>query len=83
MLSLAGCVAVWGAAHQVVSADSNGIKIRYDPGSTSSARTAALAREHCKKFGKIAEPTDAVIPAFLLGIIEDSYACVPIVGAKA
>ena len=72
---LVGCVAVWGAAHKVVSSDSSGIKIQFDPSSTtSSTRTAAIAREHCKTFGKTAEPSNATMP--YLGIIEDSYACV-------
>ena len=79
-VSLVGCVAVWGAAHKVVSADSNGIKIQFDPGSTSSTRTAAIAREHCKSFGKVAEPNNATMP--YLGIIEDSYTCVTDAGRK-
>ena len=28
LLALSGCIAVWGAAHKVVSADENGIKIQ-------------------------------------------------------
>lgn len=73
--SLSGCVAVWGGAHKIVSADSNGMRIRYDSGLTSSARTSAIAREHCKKFGKIAEPVDAEMPGALFGIIEETYEC--------
>lgn len=74
-LFLGGCVAVWGGAHKIVSADSNGMRIRYDSGLTSSARTSAIAREHCKKFGKIAEPVDAEMPGALFGIIEETYVC--------
>lgn len=73
--ALGGCVAVWGEAHKIVSADSNGMRIRYDSSLTSSARTSAIAREHCKKFGKIAEPVDAEMPGALFGIIEETYEC--------
>ena len=76
-LSLSGCVAVWGEAHKITSSDSNGIKIQYDKALTSSARTAAIAREHCKKFNKVAEPVGSEMPGLLFGIIEDSYSCVP------
>jgi hypothetical protein len=75
VFALGGCVAVWGGAHKIVSADSNGMRIRYDSGLTSSARTSAIAREHCKKFGKIAEPVDAEMPGALFGIIEETYVC--------
>lgn len=81
MIPLSGCVAVWGAAHKVVSADENGIKIQYDPFSTSSVRATVLAKEHCKKFSKIAEPVNSEMPGVLLGIIEETYACVtPVTG---
>ena len=76
LLTLSGCVAVWGAAHKVVSADSNGIKIQYDPFSTSSVRATVLARDHCKTYGKVAEPVSAEMPGMLLGIIEETYRCV-------
>lgn len=81
LLSLAsfvvtGCAAVWGAGHKVVSSDESGIKIQFDRSLSSSARMAALAREHCKKFGKVAEPMDGAMPGLLLGIIEETYACV-------
>lgn len=75
-LFLTGCVTVWGEAHKVISEDANGIKIQYDSGLTSSARTSAIARNHCKKFGKVAEPMSAEMPGLLLGIIEETYACV-------
>lgn len=75
-LLLGGCVAVWGGATNIVHADSNGIKIQYDSGLTSSARTTAMAREHCKKYGKIAEPLNAEMPSVLIGIIEETYSCV-------
>lgn len=76
-LNLTGCVAVWGEAHKIISSDSNGIKIQYDKTLASSARTAAIAREHCKKFSKVAEPVGSEMPGMLFGIIEDSYSCVP------
>ena len=75
-LCLTGCVAIWGEAHKVVSEDASGIKIQYDRGLTSSARTTAIARNHCKKFGKVAESVSAEMPGLLLGIIEEEYACV-------
>jgi hypothetical protein len=73
---LSGCVAVWGQAHNVVSADESGITIQYDRSLTSTARTQVLAREHCKKFGKSAEPASAEMPGILLGIIEERYLCI-------
>jgi len=76
VLPLSGCVAIWGAAHKVVSADENSINIQYDKTLTSSARASALAREHCKKFGKLSEPIEAKMPGILFGIIEESYACI-------
>lgn len=76
-LILTGCVAIWGEAHKITSSDSNGIKIQYDKAFASSARTAAIAREHCKKFNKVAEPVGSEMPGLLLGIVEDSYSCVP------
>ena len=82
VISLSGCIAVWGEAHKIVSADANGMKIRYDPEFTSSARMAALAREHCKKFNMVAEPTSAEMPGVLLGIIEESYSCIALPPAK-
>ncbi|MES3022479.1 MAG: hypothetical protein V4857_12945 [Pseudomonadota bacterium] len=75
-LYVSGCVTVWGEAHKVKSEDENGIKIQYDSSLTSSARTSAMARNHCKKFGKTAEPMSAKMPGLLLGIIEETYACV-------
>lgn len=79
---LTGCVAVWGEAHKVVSADSNGIKIQYDTALTSSARTAMLARVHCKKFGKTSEPVEAEMPGLLIGIMEESYECIENASSK-
>ena len=72
-----GCVAVWGEAHKITSSDSNGIRIQFDKAYASSARTAAIAREHCKKFNKVAEPVGSEMPGLLFGIIEDSYNCSP------
>lgn len=77
IVALTGCVAVWGEAHKVIEADSNGIKIQYDGALTSTARASFLAKEHCQKYGKIAEPIDAKMPGLLFGIIEESYLCVP------
>lgn len=74
---LPGCVAVWGAAHKVVSADENGITIQYDPTVTSSVRAQVLARDHCKSIGKVSEPVSSEMPGILLGIIEEVYSCVP------
>jgi hypothetical protein len=54
------------------------IIIQYDTTMTSSTRTAAIAIEHCKQFGRSAEPVDAAMPVVLLGIIEEKpYSCVP------
>ena len=75
-VAISGCAAVWGGAHNIVSANDNGIVIQYDTALTSSVRTAALAREHCKKMGKTAEPTSAEMPGLLLGIVEETYTCV-------
>ena len=76
LLTLSGCIAVWGAAHKVVSADQNGITIQYDPMATSSVRAQVLAREHCEKFGKKSRPVGSRMAPFLLGIIEETYDCV-------
>ena len=76
LLSLSGCIAVWGAAHKVVSADKNGITIQYDPFSTSSLRAQVLARDHCETFGKKSRPVGSRMAPFLLGIIEETYDCV-------
>jgi hypothetical protein len=40
-----------------------------------SVRTAALAKEHCKKFDKEAEAFHSEMPGILLGIIQDTYQC--------
>jgi len=72
-----GCVAVWGSAHQITRADSDQFVVRYDPSLTSSVRTQALATAHCKEFGKVAVPKDSGMPGVLLGIIEETFACVP------
>ena len=74
--ALVGCAVVWGGAHKIVSADDNGIKIQYDTSLTSSVRTAAIAREHCKKLGKVAEPISAEMPGLLIGIVEEKYDCI-------
>ena len=74
-LTLVGCAAVWGAAHKVVRADENSISIQYDPMFTSTVRATVLAKEHCKKYGKIAEPVKSEMPGVLLGIIEETYEC--------
>ena len=81
-LALSGCAAVWGAAHKTISADSNGIKIQYDPSLTSTVRAQVLAREHCKQFSKVAEPVSSEMPGILLGIIEETYTCVTPTAAK-
>lgn len=77
LVALTSCVAVWGEAHKVVESDTNGIKIQYDSALTSTARASFLAKEHCQKYGKIAEPINAKMPGLLFGIIEESYLCVP------
>lgn len=82
-LMFSGCVAVWGQAHNVVSANDKEFKIQYDKGLTSSARAAALAREHCNKFSKSAEPVGAEMPGILFGIIEETYACVDALNGRA
>jgi hypothetical protein len=76
LLALCGCVAVWGEAHKVMEANSEGIRIQYDKAMTSSVRTTAIAREHCKKYGKVAEPLDSRMPGMLFGIIEESFSCI-------
>lgn len=73
---LSGCVAVWGGSYKITSADESGMTVQYDKALASSAKMAALARAHCKQFGKIAEPDDARMPGALLGIIEERYSCV-------
>lgn len=73
---LTGCVAVWGQAHKVTKADETGFTVQYDKALTSTARTSRLAKEHCAKHGLVAESVDAKMPGMLLGIIEESYACV-------
>ncbi|MFW8602508.1 hypothetical protein ACOHYD_13650, partial [Desulfobacterota bacterium M19] len=75
-LASAGCAVVWGAAHKVVREDENSISIQYDPMLTSTVRAMILAKEHCKKYGKIAEPVKSEMPGALLGIIEETYECV-------
>jgi hypothetical protein len=75
-LLISGCAAVWGGAHNIVEADDRKIVIQYDSGLTSSVRTAALAKEHCKKFDKEAEGFHSEMPGILLGIIQDTYQCV-------
>lgn len=82
-MTLTGCVAVWGEAHKVVLADPNGIKIQYDPTLTSGLRAQVLARKHCKEFGKVSEPVSAEMPGILLGIVEETYRCVPQAEAKS
>ena len=71
-----GCAAVWNGAHKVKFADENTFVIQYDPGLTSSVRTAKLANEHCAKYGRKAAAVDAAMPGALLGIIEETYDCV-------
>jgi hypothetical protein len=75
-LVLQGCVAVWGQAHNVTQADETGFTVQYDKALTSTARTSKLAKEHCEKYGLVAEPVDAKMPGLLLGIIEERYNCV-------
>ena len=75
LLTISGCIAVWGAAHKVVSADQNGITVQYDPSSTSSLRAQILARDHCEKFGKKSRPVSSRMAPYP-GIIEETYDCV-------
>ena len=78
---LSGCVAVWGAAHHVENADANGIKVKYDPGLTTSVRAQVVAREHCQSFGKDSEAVSAETSP-LSGIAEEVYRCIPKKGAN-
>lgn len=76
VLLLSGCVAAWGGAHNIVHSDQNSITIQYDSMVTSSVRASILARQHCNKTGKVAEPVSAEMPGLLLGIIEEKYNCI-------
>jgi len=71
-----GCVAIWGGAHNVVHSDESSITIQYDNMATSSVRAGILARQHCNKYGKEAEPVSAEMPGLLIGIIEEKYICI-------
>ena len=74
--ALSGCVAAWGAAHNVMFADENTFVVQYDTGLTSSVRTQALASEHCAQYNRTAKAVDAKMPGVLFGIVEETYDCV-------
>jgi len=76
IVSLPGCVAVWGGAHNVVRQDENGITFEYDPMFTSSARMQALPAQHCERFVKAAQPVSAGVENLTLSMVE-MYRCVP------
>jgi hypothetical protein len=57
LLALApSCVAVWGAGHQVVSSNSEGMLIQYDPLIASPKELAQIAENEAGKHGKVIVP---------------------------
>jgi len=75
-LALTGCVAAWGDSKEIKRADEAGLVIQYDSALFSSAGAAKIAGDHCAGYGKQAEIQDVQMPGLLVGIIQETYACI-------
>lgn len=76
-LSLGGCVALWGKSYNVDKSDQSGIVLQYDHALANTTEMTAIANEHCKKYNKLAQQTDSGMPGLMVGIIQETYKCVP------
>ena len=56
ILSLTGCVLVWGKAYKVEFSDSTSITMEYDPALTDIGDLQNVAESHCSHYGKDAVP---------------------------
>jgi hypothetical protein len=77
VFSLPGCVAAWGDSKKVTRADESAFIIQYDNALYSSAGAKMMADQHCAKYARSAQIQDVGMPGMLVGIIQETYACVP------
>ncbi len=73
-LSLAGCVAVWGGAYDVDSADPTSVAIKYDAHFTSVGNIERVAQTSCGRFDKVA--VSEAESTSLWGITTARFACI-------
>ena len=62
------------APHKVVAADTNSIRFHFDPIRTDLQKLSALAKEHCDKYDKEAQPIG--VDAADQGLRQANFACV-------
>jgi hypothetical protein len=74
LLSLNGCVLVWGRTYNVEFANSSSVTIRYSTSFTDSGYVQGVAQASCDQYGKDAVPgswSDSGI-----GLRTETYFCV-------
>jgi len=74
LLSLGGCVAVWGKTYNVEFSNSSSVTIQYSTSFTDSGYVQAVAQASCSQYGKDAVPgswNDSGI-----GLRTQTYLCV-------
>jgi hypothetical protein len=73
-IALAGCVAVWGGAYEVESADAQAVIIKYDGHFTSADKIRGVAQANCSRYGEDAIPQRESTSVW--GLTTAGFACV-------